>query len=175
MKSRAKGYACRQPDPYRVPRKLRQRGTVKIVPVKAIKTSVQNMQSKTQLIVVLLGSIAFGLLSFFGYSPDPKIIGDTINYADQAKEAISMKNWISLATVLISFGALLFAWWKGRSSRQTLSIFLLLAISFAASARLAIPTMQVSATTTDTDNDKANSIKIEVIKPLSKMDYWRRC
>lgn len=131
------------------------------------------MQSKTQLIVVLLGSIAFGLLSFFGYSPDPKIIGDTINYADQAKEAISMKNWISLATVLISFGALLFAWWKGKSNRQTLSIFLLLAISFAASARLTTPTRQVSATTTD----KANSIsmKIEVIKPLSKMDYWRRC
>lgn len=133
------------------------------------------MQSKTQLIVVLLGSIAFGLLSFFGYSPDPKIIGDTISYADQAKEAISMKNWISLATVLISFGALLFAWWKGKSNRQTLSIFLLLAISFAVSARLTTPTRQVSATTTDTDKANSISMKIEVIKPLSKMDYWRRC
>jgi len=133
------------------------------------------MQGKTPLIIVLLGSILFGLLSYFGYSPDPKLIGDTINYADQAKEAISMKNWIALFTVLVSAGAAIFSWWKGKSNRQTLSIFLLLAISFSASARLTTPTRQVSATTTDTDKANSISMKIEAIKPLSKMDYWRRC
>jgi len=133
------------------------------------------MQGKTPLIIVLLGSILFGLLSYFGYSPDPKLIGDTINYADQAKEAISMKNWIALFTVLVSAGAAIFSWWKGKSNRQTLSIFLLLAISFAVNARLTTPTRRVSATTTGTDKANSISMKIEVIKPLSKMEYWRRC
>ncbi len=173
MKNRAKGFACRQPDPYRVPRKLRQRSTVKIVPVKSLKTS-QNMQSKTQLIVVLLGSIGFGLLSFFGYSPDPKIIGDTINYADQAKEAISMKNWIALATVLISFGALVFAWWKGRASKNTLSTLLVLA-AFCSLLSSSSRSASGRNTASDQTMSSTNKVKIEILKPQPRFVDSLRC
>ena len=77
--------------------------------------------SKTPLIVVLISSIAFGLLSFFGYSPDPQLINDTVAFADQAAPAISMKNWLQLATSLVSFGALVFVWWKNRAGSRTLN------------------------------------------------------
>lgn len=139
--------------------------------------TIQLMQSKTPLIIVLLGSILFGLLSFFGYSPDPKLIGDTINYADQAQEAISMKNWIALATVLISAGAAIFSWWKGKSSnRQTLSMLLLLFIGLtAASARLGTQPNTVTASIPE-NNTEANSTKITIVKPLPRiMDFVRRC
>lgn len=72
-------------------------------------------QGKTPLVIVLLASILFGLLSFFGYSPDPQLINDTYNYAGQAHTAISMKNWLALGTATVSFGALVYVWWKGRA------------------------------------------------------------
>jgi hypothetical protein len=78
------------------------------------------MQSKTPLIVTLLASIVFGLLSFFGYSPDPQLINDTYNYAGQAQNAISVKNWIALGTSTVSFAALVYVWWKGRPVRSSL-------------------------------------------------------
>lgn len=75
-------------------------------------------QDNRPLWVILLSSIAFALLSYFGFSPDPQLISDTIAYADQAKTAVSMKNWLALATATVSFGALVWVWWKGRSARS---------------------------------------------------------
>lgn len=74
------------------------------------------MKNSTPLIVTLLSTILFSLLSYFGYSPDPKLSADTISYADQAAQAISTKNWIMLGTTLVSFIAVVYVWWKGKSS-----------------------------------------------------------
>lgn len=86
------------------------------------------MQSKTPLIVTMAASIIFGLLSFFGYSPDPQLINDTVAFADQAAPAIQMKNWLALATSLVSFGAVLFIYWKDRTRSRTLIILFALSV-----------------------------------------------
>ncbi len=174
MKNRAKGFACRQPDPYRVPRKLRQRGTVKIVPVRKIKTSVHKMESKTPLIVTLASTILFGLLSYFGFSPDPQLANDTIAYADQAVQAISAKNWIMLGTSLVSFIAVVYVWWKGRASKNTLSTLLVLAAFcslLSSSSRSASGRSIASAQTTSS----TNKVKIEILKPQPRFVDSLRC
>ena len=77
-------------------------------------------QNSKPLIVTLLSTILFGLLSYFGFSPDPQLASDTIAYADQATQAISAKNWIMLGTSLVSFIAVVYVWWKSRSAKTTL-------------------------------------------------------
>lgn len=72
------------------------------------------MKNSTPLIVTLISTLVFSLLSYFGYSPDPQLSADTIQYADQAMSAISAKNWIMLGTTLVSFVAVLYVWWKDR-------------------------------------------------------------
>lgn len=77
-------------------------------------------QNSKPLIVTLLSTILFGLLSYFGFSPDPQLASDTIAYADQATQAISAKNWIMLGTSLVSFIAVVYVWWKSRTAKTTL-------------------------------------------------------
>lgn len=74
------------------------------------------MKNSTPLIVTLISTLVFSLLSYFGYSPDPQLSSDTIQYADQAVQAISAKNWIMLGTTVVSFVAVVYVWWKGRTA-----------------------------------------------------------
>ena len=99
-------------------------------------------ESKTPLIVTLLSSIALGLLSYFGFSPDQQLASDVVAYSDQAATAISMKNWLQLATVLVSFGALVFVWWKNRAGSRT-TLLVLVALSFGLDSCKQSPPMPV--------------------------------
>lgn len=85
-------------------------------------------QTKTPLIVVMVFSVLTGLLSYFNYTPDPKLVNDSVAFADQAIPAIQMKNWLQLATALVSFGAFLFIYWKDRTRLRTLIILFALSV-----------------------------------------------
>lgn len=86
-----------------------------------------DMQNSKPLIATLLSTIFFGLLSYFGFSPDPALASDTIAYADKAAQAISAKNWIMLGTTLFSFVSLVYVWWKGRSVPTSILVLALMA------------------------------------------------
>lgn len=107
-------------------------------------------QNSKPLIVTLLSTILFGLLSYFGFSPDPQLASDTIAYADQATQAISAKNWIMLGTSLVSFIAVVYVWWKSRSAKTTL--VLLVFASFGLDSCKDVPMLP-----TDISIDQAES------------------
>lgn len=67
----------------------------------------------------MISTLLIALLSFLNYSPDPQVASDIVAYADQAKTAVSMKNWLSLGTVVIAAGAYVYTWLTGRNSRAS--------------------------------------------------------
>lgn len=85
------------------------------------------MKNKPTLIVVI-ATLLFSALSFFNYTPDPSVVSDSIAYADQAKSAISMKNWIDLGQALVGFGTMLYLWFTGK--RNTTTLLLLVFAAF---------------------------------------------
>ncbi len=87
------------------------------------------------LITTVIGTLVMALLSFLRFTPDPQVTGDVVAYADAAKEAIVMKNWINLGTVLIGFAAFLYVWLTGKKVDTRASMLLIL---FAATLTLSM-------------------------------------
>jgi len=66
------------------------------------------------VLLVVIATLLLAAFSYFGYSPDPNAASDAVAYADQAKEAIVMKNWIALGGVLVGFATWLYSWLTGK-------------------------------------------------------------
>jgi hypothetical protein len=132
------------------------------------------MQNKP-LIVTLLSTILFGLLSYFGFSPDPALASDTIAYADKASQAISAKNWIMLGSALVGFGSLVYVWWKGRSTPQNLSILALAIMATLLSSSNQVQSTPAPALAPALDLCTTDSVvTITIVSPLPRL-FPLRC
>lgn len=73
------------------------------------------------LLTTIIATVVIALLQFFQFSPDQSVASDIVAYADQARDAISMRNWTNLFSVLVGAGALVYNWLTGRSGAKILS------------------------------------------------------
>lgn len=89
------------------------------------------------LLTTVIATLLMALLSFLRFTPDPQVVSDAVAYADQAKEAISMKNWINAGQALIGLGALLYVFLTGKKVDARASTLLIL---FAATLTLSMLT-----------------------------------
>ncbi len=89
------------------------------------------------LLTTVIATLLMALLSFLRFTPDPQVVSDAVAYADQAKEAISMKNWINAGQALIGLGALLYVFLTGKKVNTRASTLLIL---FAATLTLSMLT-----------------------------------
>ena len=78
------------------------------------------------LLTTVIATLVMALLSFLRFTPDPQVTSDVVAYADAAKEAIVMKNWINLGTVLIGLAATLYVWLTGKKVDTRASMLLIL-------------------------------------------------
>ena len=77
------------------------------------------------IIATLLAAVG----GFLGFSPDPQVASDLVAYADQAKTAISARNWISLGSTLVSAGVFVYLWVTGRKTASLRNSVLLILVA----------------------------------------------
>lgn len=79
---------------------------------------------------MIIATLLAAVSAFLGFSPDPQVASDLVAYADQAKTAISMRNWIALGSTLVSAGVFVYLWVTGRKTAVAQnSVLLILVVS----------------------------------------------
>ncbi len=106
-------------------------------------------------LVVIVATLISAILQFFNWTPDPSVATDAVAYADQVKDAISMRNWANALTGVIGLATLFYLWLTGRlrpNASASILLLALLATCFPAK-----------------NSGNSPEVKVVVLKPLPRL------